>query len=418
VGGEFIMRRTILHVDLNNYYASVECLYRPEIRDKPVIVCGDAEARHGIILAKNYIAKNLGVKTGEAIWEAKQKCPSLVLVRADFQKYLRFSRLAREIYADYSDKIEPYGIDEGWIDVTGTEQIFGTGQDIANQIRQRLRDELGLTGSVGVSWNKIFAKLGSDMKKPDATTVITADNFHEKVWPLPVGELLYVGRSIRRKLQNRAIYTIGDLAKRDISDLKLLLGVWGETLWHFANGLDAAPVRLTGESSIIKSIGNSTTTPRDLVNNQDVKLIIYVLAESVAARLRKHGFKCKTVSISVRGNDLMSFERQGKLSDPTFLSNDIANKAMELFKANYRWDNPIRSLGVRGSDLVTADTHVQLDLFDNSNLDAEILAGTVDMLHKRFGHYSVQRCAMLLDRHLTGFNPEQDHVIHPISYFK
>jgi DNA polymerase-4 len=418
MGGEFIMRRTILHVDLNNYYASVECLYRPEIRDKPVVVCGDIEARHGIILAKNHIAKNLGVKTGEAIWEAKQKCPGLVLVRADFQKYLRFSRLAREIYADYSDKIEPYGIDEVWIDVTGTEQIFGTGQDIANQIRQRLRDELGLTGSVGVSYNKIFAKLGSDMNKPDATTIITADNFHEKVWPLPVGELLYVGRSTRRKLQNRAIYTIGDLANRDIKSLCLLLGIWGEMLHSFANGFDSEPVRLTGESSIIKSVGNSTTTPRDLVNNQDVKLIIYVLAESVAARLRKHGFKCKTVSISVRGNDLISFERQGKLSGPTFLSNDIANKVMELFKANYRWETPIRSLGVRGSDLVTADRHVQLDLFDNSNLDAEILAGTVDTLHKRFGHYSVQRCAMLLDRHLTGFNPEQDHVIHPISYFK
>ncbi|MCC5468662.1 DNA polymerase IV [Pelosinus baikalensis] len=412
------MRRTILHVDLNNYYASVECLYRPEIRDKPVIVCGDAEARHGIILAKNYIAKALGVKTGDAIWEAKQKCPGLVLVRADFQKYLRFSRLARAIYADYTDQIEPFGIDEAWLDISGTEKIFGTGQDIANQIRQRLRNELGLTGSVGVSYNKIFAKLGSDMKKPDASTVISEDNFRDVVWSLPVGELLYVGRSTRRKLQNRAIYTIGDLANRDIKSLRLLLGIWGETLHSFANGLDAAPVRLTGESSIIKSVGNSTTTPRDLVNNQDVKLIIYVLAESVAARLRKHGFKCKTVSISVRGNDLISFERQGKLSNPTFLSNDIANKAMELFKANYRWETPIRSLGVRGSDLVTADRHVQLDLFDNSNLDAEILAGTVDNLHKRFGHYSVQRCAILLDRKLTGFNPKEDHTIHPISYFR
>ncbi|WP_281246859.1 DNA polymerase Y family protein [Pelosinus propionicus] len=350
--------------------------------------------------------------------EAKQKCPGLVLVRADFQKYLRFSRLARKIYADYTNQIEPFGIDEAWLDVTGTEQIFGTGQDIANQIRQRLQDELGLTGSVGVSYNKIFAKLGSDMNKPNATTVITADNFQDKVWPLPVGELLYVGRSTRRKFQNRAIYTIGDLANRDIQSLRLLLGIWGETLHGFANGFDLEPVRLTGESSIIKSVGNSTTTPRDLVNNQDVKLIIYVLAESVAARLRKHGFKCKTISISVRGNDLISFERQGKLSGPTFLSNDIANKAMELFKTNYRWETPIRSLGVRGSDLVTADRHVQLDLFDNSNLDAEILASTVDTLHKRFGHYSVQRCAMLLDRHLTGFNPEQDHVIHPISYFK
>jgi len=285
-GGEFIMSRTILHVDLNNYYASVECLYNPEIRDKPVIVCGDAEARHGIILAKNYIAKSMGVKTGEAIWEAKQKCPGLVLVRADFQKYLRFSRLARAIYADYTDQIEPFGIDEAWLDISGTEKIFGTGPDIANKIRQRLKSELGLTGSVGVSWNKIFAKLGSDMKKPDATTVISEDNFRDVVWPLPVGELLYVGRSTRCQLQNRAIYTIGDLANRDIKSLRLLLGTWGETLHSFANGLDSAPVRQTDESSIIKSVGNSTTTTRDLANNQDVKLIIYVLAGSVAARLR------------------------------------------------------------------------------------------------------------------------------------
>jgi len=411
--------RTILHVDLNNFYASVECLYRPEIRDKPVIVCGDIEARHGIVLAKNYPAKALGVKTGEAIWQAKQKCPGLVAVQADYSKYLRFSRLARAIYADYSDKIEAFGIDENWIDVSGTEKMFGTGSEIADAIRKRLRDELGLTGSVGVSWNKIFAKLGSDMKKPDATTVITEENFHQSVWPLPVGELLYVGRSTRRKLENRAIYTIGDLAKRNVNDLKLTLGVWGETLWHFANGLYSAPVRQAGEESIVKSVGNSTTTPRDLINNEDVKLIIYVLAESVAARLRKHGLKCKTISISVRGNDLISFERQGKASGPTFLSDDIAEKSMQLFIENYRWDNPIRSLGVRGSDLVTADGHIQIDLFNPVNyVNAESLEQTIDCLRERFGHYSVQRCSMLLDRDLTGFSPKDDHVIHPVSYFK
>jgi len=206
--------------------------------------------------------------------------------------------------------------------------------------------------------------------------------------------------------------------KRDVNDLKLLLGVWGETLWHFANGLDSAPVKQAGEESIVKSVGNSTTTPRDLINNEDVKLILYVLAESVAARLRKHGLKCRTVSISVRGNDLISFERQGKALAPTFLSDDIAQKAMELFIENYRWNNPIRSLGVRGSDLVTADGHLQLDLFDNSNLNAEALAQTIDCLRERFGHYSVQRCSMLLDRDLTGFSPKEDHVIHPVSYFK
>lgn len=396
----------------------MECLYRPELRNKPVIVCGDAEARHGIVLAKNYPAKILGIKTGEAIWEAKMKCPEVISVTANFRKYIRFSRLARKIFSDYTDQIEPFGIDEAWIDVSDSVRLYGDGKTIADQIRQRFKTELGLTGSVGVSFNKIFAKLGSDMKKPDATTVITEDNYKQLVWPLPVGELLYVGRSTRRKLQSRAMFTIGDLAKRDIKSLRLLLGVWGETLWHFANGLDSAPVRLYGEESIVKSVGNSTTTPRDLLNLDDVKLIIYVLAESVAARLRAHGLKCTTVSISVRDKELQSFEKQCKLGAPTFLSGDIASKAIELFTLSYSWNKPIRSLGVRGADLVTADGHIQIDLFDKDKTGLEILEKTMDGLRKRFGHYSIQRCAMLLDPKLSGFNPKDDHTIHPVSYFK
>lgn len=409
--------RTILHVDLNAFYASVECLYRPEIRDKPVAVCGDAENRHGIVLAKSQLAKIAGVKTGDAIWQAKQKCPDLVQVSADFRKYLRFSRMARAIYADYTDMIEPFGIDEAWLDVTESVR-FGDGPHIASEIHRRFREELGLTCSIGVSWNKIFAKLGSDYKKPDATTIITPENYKDIVWPLPVGDLLYVGRSTRRKLQGRAIYTIGDLAGRDVHDLKLLLGVWGETLWAFANGYDIAPVRHVGEESVIKSMGNSTTTPRDLMNLEDVKLIIYVLSESVAARLRAHGFKCTTISISVRDKELFSFEKQCKLSGPTFLSNDIAEKAIELFTASYNWAKPIRSLGVRGANLVTAKGHIQLDLFDKDKTGLEILEKSIDVLRKRFGHYSIQRCSMLLDSKLSGFNPKDEHTIHPVSYFK
>lgn len=352
------MSRTILHIDLNNYYASVECLYKPELRDKPVVVGGDVEARHGIILAKNNPAKKLGIKTGEAIWQARQKCADLIVLPPNFKKYLRFSRLARGIYADYTDQIEPFGIDEVWADVTGSVKLFGSGEQIADTIRQRMKEELGLTVSIGVSFNKIFAKLGSDIKKPDATTLITKENFRDIVWPLPVGELLYVGRSTRNKLQNRAIATIGDLANRDLKLLRMYLGVWGDTLWCFANGLDDAPVRQTGEETIIKSVGNSTTTHRDLINNDDVKLIIFVLAESVAARLRTHGLKCTTVAISARDKELMSFERQGKLLTPTLVSNDIAQKAYELFMQNYRWNKPIRSIGVRGCDLVTADRHL------------------------------------------------------------
>jgi DNA polymerase-4 len=412
------MHRTILHVDLNSFYASVECLYRPELRNFPVAVTGDAQARHGIVLAKNEIAKRSGIKTGEVIWQARQKCPSLICVPADYRKYLRFSRLARSIYADYTDQIESFGIDEGWLDVTASTRLFGDGVHIADTIRARMREELGITASVGVSFNKIFAKLGSDMKKPDATTVITADNYRDLVWPLPVGDLLYVGRSTKKKLENRAIFTIGDLAKRDVHSLHLLLGVWGETLWHFANGLDEAPVRYVGEESFIKSVGNSTTTPRDLVNDEDVKLIIFVLSESVAARLRRHGMKCKTVVIHVRDKELFTFERQGKLPAPSFVSTGIAEKAMELFREHYSWDKPIRSIGVRGSDLVTADGHMQLDLFDRNQGNAEALERNVDIIRQRFGPYSVRRCAMLLDRKLTGFNPKDDHVIHPVSFFR
>ena len=412
------MTRTILHVDLNNFYASVECLYHPELRGKPVAVSGDVENRHGIILAKNQLAKAAGVKTGEAIWQAKGKCPGLVCLPPDYRKYLRFSRLARKIYADYTDKIEAFGIDENWLDVTGSAALFGDGVRIANEIRRRIREEMGVTASVGVSWNKIFAKLGSDMKKPDATTLITEGNFRDIVWPLPVEELLYVGRSTKNKLNNRAVFTIGDLAARDVQLLKLTLGVWGETLWTFANGLDAAPVAQSGEESFIKSVGNSTTTPRDLVNIEDVKMIVYVLAESVAARLRRYGLKCRTVAVHIRNNELYSFERQGKLPVPSFLAKDIAGKALELFRQNYTWDRPIRSLGVRGADLVTEHGAVQLDMFAPDSAEQEQLERTLDRLRERFGPYCVRRCALLQDARLTGFNPKDDHVIHPVSFFR
>ena len=412
------MTRTILHVDLNNFYASVECLYHPELRGKPVAVSGDVENRHGIILAKNQLAKAAGVKTGEAIWQAKGKCPGLVCLPPDYRKYLRFSRLARKIYADYTDKIESFGIDENWLDVSGSAALFGDGVKIANEIRRRIREEMGVTASVGVSWNKIFAKLGSDMKKPDATTVITEENFRDIVWPLPVEELLYVGRSTKNKLNNRAIFTIGDLAAREVAHLKLTLGVWGETLWTFANGLDAAPVAQSGEESFVKSVGNSTTTPRDLVNIEEVKMIVFVLAESVAARLRRHGLKCRTVAVHIRNNELYSFERQGKLPAPSFLAQDIVGKALEIFRQNYTWDRPIRSLGVRGADLVTEHGAVQLDMFAPDSAEQEKLERTLDRLRERFGPYCVRRCALLQDDRLTGFNPKDDHVIHPVSFFR
>ena len=356
--------RSILHVDMNNFYALVECLYRPEIRNYPVAVAGDPLNRHGIILAKNMKAKKLGVTTGEAIWEAKLKAPGLVLVPPDYKKYLRFSRLARQIYYEYSDQVEAFGLDENWIDLTNSLQyLHQEPVAIADTIRQRVKEELGVTVSVGVSFNKIFAKLGSDMKKPDATTAIPYDRFREIVWPQPVGDLLYVGRATRRKLEAIAVNTIGDLARMDVEILQRKLGKWGEILWLFANGMDTAPVRKIGESEQIKSIGNGTTCPRDLKTEQDVRLVFTVLAESVAARLRDCGVKCQGVQIFLRDNDLMSITRQKKMEYPCCTSTPLINTAMELFRNNWHWQRPLRSLGLSAIYLVTADKHIQLLVF-------------------------------------------------------
>ena len=412
--------RTILHVDMNNFYASVECIYRPEIRHLPVAVAGDPLNRHGIILAKNMIAKKLGIKTGEAIWEAKLKAPNLVTVPPDFSKYLKFSRLARQILYDYTDQIEPFGIDENWIDVTGSKLLCGNGSEIANSIRSRIKEELGITVSIGVSFNKIFAKLGSDMKKPDAVTVIPHDKFKDIVWPLPVSELLYVGRSTQRKLNSRGVLTIGDLANYPVEYLVSMLGKWGEILSLFAYGKDTAPVRKLNESSAVKSIGNGTTCPRDLLDNQDVKLVFTVLAESVAARLRDYGLKCTGVQIYLRDNKLYSITRQKKIKKPSYLSTDILDAAMELLVNSYDWQNPLRSVGVRAIDLVTENTYIELSLFDDNDkiIEQENLAHTIDSLRKRFGHDSILRASCLLDSSLTGFNPKEDHTIHPVSYFR
>lgn len=414
------MERVILHSDLNNFYASVECLHRPEIRNKPVAVCGDPSARHGIVLAKNYPAKATGIKTGEAIWQAKQKCPGLIVVMPNFPLYLRFARLARQIYADYTDQIEPFGLDEAWLDVGGSHQIHGDGIQIADEIRERIKSEMGVTASVGVSYNKIFAKLGSDMKKPDATTVITRDNFKEIVWSLPAEDLLYVGRATKRKLFRYGINTIGDIANTSSEFLRSNLGKWGEVLWSFANGQDNSPVTRMGEEGLIKSVGNSITTPRDLQNNDDVQMIFYVLSESVAARMREHGFKCRTVQIHIRDTTLFSFETQGKFSKPTNVSAAVAEKAMKLFQSKYSWEKPIRSIGVRGCDLVAADSQEQLSLFEDEErrMKEEKLEETVDVLRRRFGHFSVQRAVLLKDIDLGIINPKEEHVIHPVAFFK
>lgn len=412
------MDRIILHSDCNSFYASVECLHRPEIRDKPVAVGGDVEQRHGIILAKNELAKRYQIKTGEALWQARQKCPDLVIIPPRFELYQRFSRLCHEIYLDYTDRVEPFGLDECWLDVTAAG---ADGVKIAHEIRERIKYELGITVSIGVSYNKIFAKLGSDYKKPDAVTEISRANFKEIAWPLPAGDLLYVGSATRSKLESYCKRTIGDLACTPEKTLKGWFGKWGSVLYAFANGHDLSPVSRYTDQQVVKSIGNSTTTPRDLIDNEDVKIILYILADSVARRLREQGFKGRTISISisVRDNQLSSFTRQHALSCYTNITAEIAQAGMELFFNNYHWQCPIRSLGISISDLVSDAAPLQLDLFGGGQdqLRREKLDTAIDGLKRRFGTNAVRPAILLKDPELSGFDPKKDHTIHPVGYF-
>ena len=415
-GGGFT-ERVILHVDCNKFYASVECLHRPEIRNKPVAVGGSVEKRHGIILTRNEIAASFGVKTAETIFQAKQKCPDLIVVPPNFPLYMRFSNLVRNICMDYTDLVEPFGLDESWLDVTGSG-IFGNGMEIAEKIRNRVKEELGITVSIGVSFNKVFAKLGSDYKKPDAVTEFTKDNFREKVWPLPASDLLYVGRSVGKKLRDIGIKTIGDIALCDADILSHHLGKHGQIIHSFANGLDASPVTASENAAAIKSISNGTTLPRNLTNTKEVALILQILTESVARRMREHGFKCTTVSVSVRDSFLFSITRQSVLP-PTDITEEIYSRILLLFKENYEWKNPVRALSVCVSGLESADSCFQLDLFHDENHRQKMtnLDVAIDKLKSRFGSACVRPASLLQNTDITGLNPYDDHLIHPVGFF-
>ncbi len=428
------MDKVILHSDCNCFYASVELLHHPELRGKPVAVGGDPEARHGIVLTADYTAKRYGVKTGMALWQAKQVCPEITFLPPRMDLYLRFSRMAHEIYADYTDRQEPYGIDECWLDVTGSASLKGDGLLIAKEISSRIKYELGITVSIGVSFNKIFAKLGSDYKKPDAITTMNKGEFQQKAWPLPVSDLLYVGASTNKKLQSLGIKTIGNLAQADEAVLNRMLGKMGSILWAFANGYDDSPVKIENTSAPIKSVGNSTTTPKDMETDEDVKIVLYILAESVAARLRENGFRCRTVEITMRDNELYHFSRQMKLPNASSITKEIAEAGYQLYKENYRlpadrdelqsaerafYQKPLRSMGIRGTDLVTDNYWEQLNLFSDSEHREKLgkVDAAVDEIRKRFGFYSIQRGLMYRDRILSSVNAKDDHTVHPHGYF-
>lgn len=412
--------RCILHSDLNSFYASVECLRNPKIRHMPVVVVGSKEDRHGIVLAKNMIAGRAGVKTGDVYWEAKLKCgDSLVEIRADFEAYLQVSKAVRAIYADYTERIEAYGIDECWLDVTSGLNLFGGGMKIAEEIRERIKREIGITVSIGVSWNKIFAKLGSDMKKPDAITEITPENYKQIVWNLPVQDLLYVGKATQSKLNKIGIKSIGDLAQAEEERLISLLGKWGSYLHTFANGRDESPVVTVEEEQNIKSIGNSLTVYRDLTDDSDVEMVIYLLADSVASRMRETGLEyARTVHISARSSKLIGYGKQGKLLRPTGDMKEIAKTAFRLFKEMYPWDESVRGLGIAVSDFWFGD--IQLDLFTDSETEKKRkrLDAAIDDLRRKYGNNVIQSAVVFKDPKIRDVDIKKEHVIHPYSFFR
>lgn len=414
------MDRVIFHIDCNKFFASVECLHRPEIRELPVAVGGSVEKRHGIVLTANQIAASKGVKTAIPLWQALNRCPDLIVVPPNYPLYVRFSNMARNIYCRYTDKVEPFGLDECWLDVTDNVKNIEEGRLLAEEIRKQIKYELGITVSIGVSWNKVFSKLGSDYKKPDAVTVFTRENYKELIFPLPVRDLLYVGSATERKLLARGIFTIGDIAKTDPEELCAFLGVNGYMLHAFASGAEDSEVKNCEHKRGIKSVGNSVTAPRDLVCTEDIKLTFSVLTETVARRLRDSGLKAKTVSISVRDASLKTFTRQLSLSFSTSSEKVLLHAAMELFEHNVFKPFAIRSIGVCAMNLEDENETVQFDLFGEvkKNIRFEKLEKTVDLLKCRFGNDCVKKASQLTDINLTDFDPYEDHKIHPEGWFR
>lgn len=359
------MQRTILHSDINSCYASIEQVLNPSLKNKAIAVSGDPQNRQGVILAKSIEAKNMGVRTGEAICEAKIKCPNLILVPAHYEKYLEFSRKARKIYYSYTNKVEPFGLDECFLDVTESINLFGSGLDIANEIRERMKKELGISVSVGVSFNKIFAKLGSDLKKPDATSLISRDNFKKIVWPLDVSAIVGIGRARKDKLNGIGIYSLGDLAKFSVDILKSLFGIVGVYLWEFANGIDTRPVKDYHFKEAIKTIGNSSTLVEDLYEDEEVFNIFQTLSLNVSRRLRDIKLLASGVKIYIRDNNLLSYEFQMPLKNPSQSSIILAKASMEIFKKRYDWAYPIRSLGLRAINLINEGVFYQTDIFSD-----------------------------------------------------
>lgn len=415
-------KRIIFHIDLDCFYASVEIQKNPALKGLPVAVAGDVEKRHGIILAKSYEAKKYGIKTGEALWQAKEKCCDLILVPADFHAYQCYSNLVRNIYFQYTDKVEAFGLDENWLDVTSTLHLFGDDPYLlAKKIQIEVLEKTGLTCSIGIGWNKIVAKFGSDKKKPFGITYIHELNYRNIFWNSPVEDLLYVGRKTKEKMNKWGIYTIGDLAMDRNNLVAKYGGKIGRMLIMWAKGYDSTLVGCLYEPErACKSVGNSITTCKDIVGFEDAKIVFQVLCESVATRLKELKMEGDVICINVRNSKLHSFSKQHKLSTRTNISSVILSEVLRILQESYDFQSPLRSIGVSVSHLsFQNESYIQYDLFDDVNEREKERAVDVvmDRIREKFGYESIKKCSILLDRELTGFNP-LSHTVHPIGYLK
>lgn len=422
------MKRVILHVDMNCFFASVELLYHPELRGLPVAVGGSEESRKGIVLAASYEAKKRGVKTAMTLRESYRLCPELVVLPPHYDRYIHFSKLAQKIYEDYTCLIEHFGIDEAWLDLTGCICLQKqTPMEIANEIRLRIYQELGITASVGVSDNKIFAKLASDYRKPNGCTQIDQSNYREVAWPLPVGDLLFIGKATQEKLNSHGIYTIGDLARSAPEYLHSLLGTTGELLHVYANGKDMTPVSSSTAEQAVKSVGNGMTVPRDMETYEDVHIVMMMLSENVSHRLRDHGMKAGVISVSMRSNTLELADRQMRIQTYTNLATEICDAAMKLVKANCQVNErgllkkPLRSITVTVSGLV-ADGEAAMEqssVFEpvEGRIRQERLERMIDSLRERFGHHCIKRALTVMDPTLGYIDARQELMVHSAREF-
>ena len=412
------MERIIIHSDMNSCYASIECSLKPELKGKPVAVGGSVEDRHGIILAKTAEAKKFGVTTGEPIWQAEKKCPGLIIVPPHFDIYAKYSSLARDIYRRYTDKIEPMGLDEAWCDITGSILLFGSVENITNDIREAFKNELGITVSIGVSYNKIFAKLGSDLAGIDEVVTITKENYKDIVWPLSVGSIMGVGRNTAKKLKSYGVHTVGDLANTDSHWLKLTFGVAGEDMWRYANGFDSSRVMPDGYAREIKSIGHGVTCREDLTNDEEVWLAFLQLSQDVSKRLKEERLAATSVQISVRDTFLMTRQFQCETGYPTQSAMDISKTALKLFKENYSWVSNVRALSVRAINLCDEDAPMQLDLSGEYKQHdrQKIIDDTTLALREKFGSDALFNCSVMMENKMPDMKGKKSPL--PIKMYK